>query len=540
MNNKKKKWIWLSIGITIAVLVILAVIITVALTNKGYRVLKMEYHEGNVELERENAQAKLFDGINLKSGDCITTGESALAELWADSDKHMVAEENTRFSIVASGNEEKGRIRINLEYGTALFEIEKKLPEGSEFEVTTPNATLSVRGTTFEVTYDRENNKTIVMVTEGVVEVETSEETRNMEAGKTAYVIGSGAVYEEDITSEEPSKYKIPLPAEDIAYYLRGLVGGKNNLLGIKKLEGWEYDKSSGSFSKEGVELQYFLGNNYEIPDSMPESVLFLEKMYNSDGEEITVVCMTSVLEDEYGVPYYILYKQMNAEQHLGIVVKKRSSDRILTRNDISVFLEITRNQYFVMEGVDTTEAMDPSAFSEYLEVLGISYSELKYLVEIAGFCHVGQNENYVAAALSEMWFDPERVPQSAVVEGKSLTYDIQKLNHLYSYLTGDVITENNKSPMSSIRGNELVYQLCDEMTFGWIEVKITDMGYGSGDEIYIRYDFVRTYAASETKITGTSVAYFAPNNDGHYRLHTFEDFDWDTITKDAASGVKI
>lgn len=99
----------------------------------------------------------------------MTTGTKALTELLVDSDKHIGASENTCFTVDASGSEEAGKVTINLEYGKALFTIDNKLPDDSKFEVSTPNTLLSVRGTTFEVTYDVENEKTVVKVIEGTV-----------------------------------------------------------------------------------------------------------------------------------------------------------------------------------------------------------------------------------------------------------------------------------------------------------------------------------------------------------------------------------
>lgn len=52
-------------------------------------------------------------------------------------------------------------LKIELKYGTSLIEIENKLEDGSTFEVETPNASLSVRGTTFEARYG-ENGEIIV------------------------------------------------------------------------------------------------------------------------------------------------------------------------------------------------------------------------------------------------------------------------------------------------------------------------------------------------------------------------------------------
>lgn len=48
------------------------------------------------------------------------------------------------------------KIKIELQYGTSLVEIENKLPKDAFFEVETPNATIGVRGTIFETCYNEE------------------------------------------------------------------------------------------------------------------------------------------------------------------------------------------------------------------------------------------------------------------------------------------------------------------------------------------------------------------------------------------------
>lgn len=182
-KNKKLK-----ILIVVIVLVIIAVIITVALSNQGHRVIKVESVEGAVVLEREDSEKNIFEDMNLQSEDTITTGADGLIGLLADSDKHIAAVENTCFAIVSNGNNKEGMLKIELKYGTSLIEIENKLPDGCSFEVETPNAALSVRGTTFEVTYIPETNTTILKVTEGLVQAESNTEMQMVPAGSSAVI----------------------------------------------------------------------------------------------------------------------------------------------------------------------------------------------------------------------------------------------------------------------------------------------------------------------------------------------------------------
>ncbi|MBE5964380.1 MAG: hypothetical protein E7252_05515 [Lachnospira sp.] len=184
MKNKK---LFAILGI--AAIIAIAIIVTVVvLVNKGHRVIKVESFSGDVVLERDDSKKDIFKNMNLKTKDVITTGEDGLIGLLVDDDKNIAATENTCFAIVSTGNEKKGALKIELKYGKSLIEIKNKLPDGSSFEVETPNATLSVRGTRFEVTYTKETKTTVLKVTEGCVQVDTKTKTDKVDAGKTAII----------------------------------------------------------------------------------------------------------------------------------------------------------------------------------------------------------------------------------------------------------------------------------------------------------------------------------------------------------------
>ena len=184
MKNKK-----IPVLIGVAVLIIVAIIIMImAATNKGHRVIKVESFSGEVALERDASQKDIFEDMNLKTGDTITTGADGLIGLLVDTDKNIAAIENTCFAIVSEGDEKEGALKIELKYGTSLIEIENKLPDGSSFEVKTSNASLSVRGTIFEVTYIPEARTTILKVTEGIVQADTNVESKMVNAGEMAII----------------------------------------------------------------------------------------------------------------------------------------------------------------------------------------------------------------------------------------------------------------------------------------------------------------------------------------------------------------
>lgn len=180
-------------GLIVAgILLLLAIIavVVVVVVSKGYRVIKVEEFEGEVTLERGSDEKEVFEGLKLKSEDVITTEEDGLMELLVDDDKHILAKENTRFAIQSTGNNKKGKLTIELKYGTSLVEIENKLPDGYDVEVETPNASLSVRGTTFEVVYDKITKITTLIVKEGKVRVKSEKDAITVEAGQGAVIEG--------------------------------------------------------------------------------------------------------------------------------------------------------------------------------------------------------------------------------------------------------------------------------------------------------------------------------------------------------------
>ncbi len=180
----------------VAIVAVIAVILTIVLvsgSSESYRLIKINSFKGGVELQRASkGEVEVFEGLQLISADIVSVGSGAFLELLADSDKHIAAEENTGFKLYSSGNEKSGNISIDLLYGKALFTIENKLSEGSFFQVSSPNATLSVRGTTFSVGYDAEAEKTIAEVTEGKVAVNYEGGETTLQKGDKITVTGMG------------------------------------------------------------------------------------------------------------------------------------------------------------------------------------------------------------------------------------------------------------------------------------------------------------------------------------------------------------
>ena len=92
--------------IAIAVAAIAAVIIAVSVGGKEevYRLIKVNSFEGEVAVWREE-NIDVFNGLQLISEDEVEVGDESLLELLADSDKHIVAEENTAFKLHSDGGD---------------------------------------------------------------------------------------------------------------------------------------------------------------------------------------------------------------------------------------------------------------------------------------------------------------------------------------------------------------------------------------------------------------------------------------------------
>lgn len=142
---------------------------------ESYRVISVTEHNGESTLTRGGGEViALYDGLNLQSGDDVVTGPGADLTMLIDSDKYLYAAENTHFWLEASGKEGSSHTTIHLEEGGVLFRLDTKLNAGESYQVSTPNATMSVRGTSgwVEVTNSFTSR---VSLLEGTLTVTSSE-----------------------------------------------------------------------------------------------------------------------------------------------------------------------------------------------------------------------------------------------------------------------------------------------------------------------------------------------------------------------------
>lgn len=294
--NKKKVVI---IGVVAVAIIAIATVLVLTLGKKSdskekYRVVKVETTEGNVTVNRNNKDMDAFDDMMLKSKDEVSVLDESKLVLLMDSDKHMVAEANTKFKVTATGSEKNGAVKIELLEGKSLYRIDNKLSEDSSFEVTTPNATLSVRGTEFVVIYDVKSDSTFVNVNNGVVHVEYEgdAEAEDIPAGEMRIVTPERVFTDIDETAF--ADYDINVDATVIK-------SDENNS------DGENGNASNNSSSGEGTsyntynEIRENIGQFIESNDMLTHDYVrrdYLYYDYDKDGEK-EVIFILGFFKDE-------------------------------------------------------------------------------------------------------------------------------------------------------------------------------------------------------------------------------------------------
>ena len=148
----RKKWY---IPAAAAVVAVFAVILVAVLAFRGgaetYRSIRIVEMEGGVTIERDGVGSlEASVNMNLISNDYVRTDADSYVVLRLDDDKYVMLGEQGAMQVQAEGSAESGRTAIHLESGSVLSEIQNPLSQDSSYEIITPSATMSVRGTVFE------------------------------------------------------------------------------------------------------------------------------------------------------------------------------------------------------------------------------------------------------------------------------------------------------------------------------------------------------------------------------------------------------
>lgn len=198
-------------------LAVIAAIVVIALSG-GYRTIVVQDLNGVTSIINNGKSSEAYKGLHFKDGDDVTVSDTGDLTLAMDQDKYMYAEPSTHFWIEAAGKQGDTRTKVHMDRGSNLMRIDNKLTEKEAFDVETPNATMSVRGTVFRVTCDDNPDGyfyTKIEVLEGIVYVEPVMEngtrtgkSRLLNAGESV-IIYSDPTISDFLTDESGEEVRI-------------------------------------------------------------------------------------------------------------------------------------------------------------------------------------------------------------------------------------------------------------------------------------------------------------------------------------------
>ena len=279
MIRIKQKKTTLSLVFAFVAVIAVAFLFSGCSNEEAYRLVKVQSFEGEVSVQREE-KLNAFEGLQLITNDTVSVGDKSFLELLADSDKHIAAEENTGFVLHSTGDENSGDITIDLLYGKSLFTIDNKLNESSTFAVNTPNATLSVRGTSFSAAYDEETKTTNVEVYSGTVQLNSGDEELLIEKDGIATIITTdeGVKIITNSTAGNPNAISIPENTEKL-FAIAMTYPQKDNYSALNaeyKAKASDYTAKETGISDDGIVFQKFIGliknHNEEISKFFEEN----------------------------------------------------------------------------------------------------------------------------------------------------------------------------------------------------------------------------------------------------------------------------
>ena len=136
----------------VAVVIVAATIILLSNKEEAYRSILVYELDGTAVIERAGVGSmNAAENLYLESGDRVIVAQNSSMRMKLDDDKYVMAEADTIFTVEAQGTDENSKTKICLEQGAVTNEIQHPLSEGSQYETSTPNSVMAVRGTIYRV-----------------------------------------------------------------------------------------------------------------------------------------------------------------------------------------------------------------------------------------------------------------------------------------------------------------------------------------------------------------------------------------------------
>lgn len=240
-----------------AAVVAVGIGVAALLQGGGYRSITVEALTGTVNVAGNRNNGAAYVGEQLEDGDDVTVAESSDLTMCMDGDKYVYADANTHFALSADQSKDASRIRILLDAGSELNELQNALGANDSYEVDTPNSTMSVRGTKFRVTVYTGTDGfkyTLLEVYEGIVDVKLKTEDGTYVGIERTFTVGESALIRGNVTLSE----FVTVDKEELAE----ISGNEEEVLLL------HYE----SLPEDGVERLIELLNNGEIRSTSDEA----------------------------------------------------------------------------------------------------------------------------------------------------------------------------------------------------------------------------------------------------------------------------
>lgn len=206
-------------------LILVIIIFTLASSGNNERKLSIQDISGSAFILRSDGQIPADKNTVLESGDVIITSSDSEVKLAADKDKYIIIEPDTTLYVNFTDISEKGSIIVNISEGSAICRLDSKLPKSSAFEVRTPNAVISAKGTVFRTdfsyldTYGGHNavKLTEVECAEGTVDIQLYDDNASpadqlmlLAAGKSARLMTCADASRFEYLNSSTDLYSLP------------------------------------------------------------------------------------------------------------------------------------------------------------------------------------------------------------------------------------------------------------------------------------------------------------------------------------------
>ena len=232
MTGKSKKALLIVIPIALAVVaaIVVGAILLLGGGNDAYRTIKVYRTEGNAEVQRSGDTMKPYENMILENNDTVKTHKDGYLYLKLDDDKFLMAEAESSFKLIATGDSENSKTRIELECGAVTVHVTNPLSEGSTFEIGTGNSTMAVRGTSFRVSVGgEENSQTVVEVFEGEVSTQPIGADGDPSVEPVSVTQGQSAVVDNGNVDKNADGVQLPDLDEEVLEFLKvGIENGND------------------------------------------------------------------------------------------------------------------------------------------------------------------------------------------------------------------------------------------------------------------------------------------------------------------------